>query len=601
MDTKEYNRLLIQLLLLPLLALSVLALGLGYSLQRARAGAAWVDHSDRVTAQIDRIVKLIIDEETGIRGYLLTRDPAFLEPSNRAQRMLPLEFQAALDMVRDNPNQMARLQQIRRSYLEWQAYELHATSPAGSTPAEMLARKRQMDSIRAQADSFLLAEEILRRQRSITARDMGSLTTAYLFGLVILVALGIAWMTRRSFTKCSQIFGLKMDECEAQRNLAVEREQWLNTTLHSIGDAVIACDPEGRVSLMNTVAEHLTGWTEQEAHGHPLPDVLKIVNEFTRAVVENPVEKVRRTGGIVGLANHTVLIHKDGIEFAIDDAASPIRGTDGSIIGIVLVFRDSTERKSSALALMRAEKLAAAGKLAAAIAHEVNNPLEGLTNVLYLAAESKDIAEIQHWLEQAQSEVDRLSHITRQTLGFYRESKQPTAYRPADVVEEVLSFYVPEAQSHNVQLEAQVRTSRQTYGVPGELRQVLSNLIANSLDAMDDRGGTIRLVVREATGLKNDYTRGIRITVADNGSGIPPDVLGRVFEPFFTTKIDTGTGLGLWVSKELVEKQGGHLRVRSCNRGKLTGTVFSIYMPVLAESINPGSIQAADALENAQI
>ncbi len=211
---------------------------------------------------------------------------------------------------------------------------------------------------------------------------------------------------------------------------------------------------------------------------------------------------------------------------------------------------------------MRAEKLAAAGKLAAAIAHEVNNPLEGLTNVLYLAGESKDMTEVRQWLVQAQSEVNRLSHITRQTLGFYRENKQPAVYRPSDVAEEVLAFYVPEALSKNVQLEAQIRTQQETYGVSGELRQVLSNLIANSIDAMPN-GGTIRLIVREATDPKSPAGKSLRITVADNGTGIAPQVLKRVFEPFFTTKVDTGTGLGLWVSKELVEKQGGHMRVRS--------------------------------------
>jgi signal transduction histidine kinase len=248
---------------------------------------------------------------------------------------------------------------------------------------------------------------------------------------------------------------------------------------------------------------------------------------------------------------------------------------------------------------MRAEKLAAAGKLAASIAHEVNNPLEGLTNMLYLAGESTDMAEIQPWLAQAQSEVNRLSHITRQTLGFYHESTQPVAYRPADVMEQVLAFYVPEAMSRNVQLQARIRTQQETFGIPGELRQVLSNLIANSLDAML-QGGVVRLVVRQVTDLKDAAKTGLRITVADTGSGIAPEILDHVFEPFFTTKVDTGTGLGLWVSKELIEKQGGRLRVRSNVSGGLTGTAFSIYIPVRsAEAETEGGFQ--DALEEAQI
>lgn len=597
MNTAEYNRLLKQMLLAPLLALALLALGLGYSLHRVRTSAAWVDHSDQVTANVNRIVKLILDEETATRGYLLTHDPAFLEPYNRAERILPQEFQVTLAMVRDDADQTARLRQMLQSY---QQFRITSSRMLGHLPVstgDLRVRKRQMDGIRAQADAFLNSEAVLRRQRSVTARDTGDVAIGYLVGLVILVGLGIAWVTQRCFFRVRDIYGLQIQECNEQRNLAVEREGWLNTTLRSIGDAVIACDPEGRVSLMNAVAEELTGWNEQDSRGRPLPEIFNIVNEYTRAVVENPVEKVMRTGGTVGLANHTILIRRDGSEVSIDDAASPIRGANDQIVGIVLVFRDCTERRSSQVALMRAEKLAAAGKLAAAIAHEVNNPLEGLTNVLYLAAESKDMAEVQRWLVQAQSEVNRLSHITRQTLGFYRENKQPTEYRPSDVAEEVLSFYVPEAQTNGVQLEAQIRTSQLTYGVPGELRQVLSNLIANSIDAMPE-GGTIRLVVREATSLQNSSMSGIRITVADNGSGIPPDILGRVFEPFFTTKLDTGTGLGLWVSKELVEKQGGQLHVRSCNTGTLTGTVFSIYIPLLADGQDSDAQQSPDSLES---
>ncbi len=600
MNTREYSRLLIQLLLLPLLALSLLAVGLGYSLQRVEKSAAWVDHSDRVVAQANQLLKLIVDEETGVRGYFLTRDPSFLEPYNHAENILPREFDTALSMVHDNPEQIARLQQLRQSYREWGAITRQEIDAQAAGRVDMQARKQKMDRIRSEADSFLRAEEVLRQQRTARATVTGSSARGLLIGLIFLVALGIVWITQRCFSRLQQTFGEQLREAETQRHLAAEGEQWLNTTVRSIGDGVIACDPEGCVVLMNPVAEQLTGWAERDAKGHPLPDVFHIVTEHTRATVENPVEKVRRTGTVVGLANHTILIRRDGSECGIDDSASPIRDVDGRMIGIVLVFRDCTERRSSETALMRAEKLAAAGKLAASIAHEVNNPLEGLINVLYLASESTDLAEVQPWLAQAQSEVNRLSHITRRTLGFYRESTQPAAYRPADVMEQVLAFYVPEAMSKNVQLQAQIRTQQETFGVPGELRQVLSNLIANSLDAMPE-GGVIRLVVRQATDLKDDAKTGVRITVADTGSGIPPHILERVFEPFFTTKVDTGTGLGLWVSKELIEKQGGRLRVRSSAAGSLTGTAFSIFIPLSSADAETAAEPLQGALEEAPL
>lgn len=578
LDTKEYNRLLTRMLLVPLLALLLLAAGLAYSLHRMQKAAAWVDHSDQVLAEANRLLGLIVDEETGVRGYFLTHDPAFLEPYRNARQLLPEEFNQILAMTQDNPAQTAHLRQLQQDWNRW-SEEAQQDVMQQAAPPHLLRRKQQMDAIRTEAQSFVDAEQKLRRQRSATALDVGWLSRGLLLGLILVIGIVIAWLTRRSFSQCVNIFGLQLQDSEIQRNRAAEAAGWLNTVLRSIGDGVIACDPQGNVAIMNPVAEELTGWPEHEAIGHPLPEIFHIVNEHTRAIVENPVDKVRRTGATVGLANHTILIRKDGSESGIDDSASPIRNQTGEMLGIVLVFRDCTERRSSEFALMRAEKLAAAGKLAASIAHEVNNPLEGLTNMLYLAAESKDLNEVRGWLTQAQAEVNRLSHITRRTLGFYRESANPVSYRPADVMEDVMAFYVPEALSKNVQLEAQVRTQQSLYGIPGELRQVISNLLANSLDAMP-KGGIIRLVVRQAKDLKDETKRGIRITVADNGSGIPRSILQHVFEPFFTTKMDTGTGLGLWVSKELIEKQGGHLRVHSSTKGGVSGTVFSIYIPI---------------------
>lgn len=570
------------MMLLPLLALAILAAGLAYSLQRVQKSAAWVDHSDRVIAHTNRLLTLIVDEETSVRGYMLTRDPSFLEPYERVQKELPAEFDTLRAMILDSPDLVARLQNLRQHYEAWNQVAQQDVQLPPLTSAALDPQKQQMDAIRAEMQDFLNAEQELRQQRSATAYDISSIARWFLTGLVALIALITVLIAQNSFSRCRQIFATQLNEVEEKRILLAEQEEWVNTTLRSIGDGVIACDPEGRVVLMNPVAEELTGWTEAEAKGRLLPEVFHIVNERTRALVENPVDKVRRTGHTVGLAYHTILIRKDGSECGIDDSASPIRRTQKKIIGVVLVFRDCTERRSSEIALMRAEKLAAAGKLAASIAHEVNNPLEGLTNMLYLANESTNIEEIRQWLAQAQGEVNRLSYITRRTLGFYRENAQSSAYRPAEVIEEVMSFYVPEALAKNVQLEAQIRTQQEIYGVPGELRQVLSNLISNSIDAMPN-GGVIRLVARRVTSLRDSRQSGVRITVADNGPGIPPPVLQHIFEPFFTTKQDTGTGLGLWVSKELIEKHGGSLRVHSSISGAITGTVFSIYLPMCSQ------------------
>jgi len=280
----------------------------------------------------------------------------------------------------------------------------------------------------------------------------------------------------------------------------------------------------------------------------------------------------------VGLANHTFLVSKNGNEICIDDSGAPIRDSSGKMIGVVLVFRDITERRMSEGALMRAEKLAAAGRLAASVAHEVNNPLEGLTNLVYLARRSEDLDDVRQLLLQAEGELGRIAHITRQSLGFYRETTTPAHFMPATVVREVSSFYASRAATMGVTFLVNAATDREVLGAAGELRQILSNLLANSLDACT-KGATIRIETHSAVDPRNPSNAGVRITIADTGTGIAPEHIKRVFEPFFTTKTDTGTGLGLWVSRELVEKHGGSLRVRSSNINPRCGTVFSIFLP----------------------
>jgi signal transduction histidine kinase len=290
------------------------------------------------------------------------------------------------------------------------------------------------------------------------------------------------------------------------------------------------------------------------------------------------VELVRRTGTIVGLANHTILISKDQNEINIDDSAAPILDKEKQMIGIVLVFRDVSERYSSERALMRAEKLASAGRLAAAIAHEVNNPLEGLVNLVYLARGEEDLGKVRGHLLNADRELQRIAHITRQSLGFYRETSAASLFRPDVVIREVFDFYSFRAAQAHISLHVNIKTEQEAWGNAGEFRQVISNLLANSLDACQS-GNAVCVRVRAARNPRDLALEGIRVSVADTGSGIASENLNRIFEPFFTTKKDTGTGLGLWVSRELIEKHGGYLDVRSATTGRRTGTVFTMFLP----------------------
>jgi PAS domain S-box-containing protein len=581
LEAAAYRRLLLRLLALPIVALGLLALTLAYGLQQVQLSARRVDHADQVIARANNLLRLIIDEETGLRGFLHSRDEAFLQPYQKASQELDPAFTTLLGLVRRDPQQTERLQRLQKAAWAWQEdarKTIAQATPADHLPGHMLERKAQMDNIRALADDFISAEQSKRESRSLSALKVDRVTLYGLVALAVVLGLLLAWEIHRLFRKLNQTYTLQLEEVKRWGHESYTREQWLNTTLRSIGDAVVACDPEGRVVFMNGVAEQLTGWKEAESHGRPLPEIFVIVNQRTRATVENPVDIVRHSGKVVGLANHTLLISRDQKEFQIDDSAAPILDKNSRMIGIVLVFRDISERYASQLALMRTEKLASAGRLAAAIAHEVNNPLEGLVNLIYLARNETDIDRIRRHLLDADRELQRIAHITRQSLGFYRENAAATLFRPDVVTQEVFDFYSFRASNAQIALHVDIRTDQKAFGNAGELRQVVSNLLANSLDACT-AGNAVCVRVRAGISPSQPELRGVRIVVADSGCGISGENLKRIFEPFFTTKKDTGTGLGLWVSRELMEKHGGHLHVRSRTTGPHPGTVFSLFLP----------------------
>jgi signal transduction histidine kinase len=292
--------------------------------------------------------------------------------------------------------------------------------------------------------------------------------------------------------------------------------------------------------------------------------------------VDNPVRKVMELGGIVGLANHTVLQHADGRLIPIEDSAAPIRDDQGRLVGVVLVFRDATHERESQEILRKTEKLAAAARLAATVAHEINNPLEAVGNLIYLAKARADVPpDVAGDLELAERELERVSHITRQTLGFYRESKARAAIDVPGLLDSVLKLYSNKLKSKNINLVLQLEDCPPILGWPGELQQLISNLVSNAADALHTRG-TLRI---EAQCVEQKDGHAVRIRVEDDGSGIAPEHRNRIFEPFFTTKKDVGTGLGLWVAKEIAQRHGGVIEVESRTGDGLRGTVFTVLLP----------------------
>jgi PAS domain S-box-containing protein len=609
-----------------------------------------------------------------------------------------------------------------------------------------------------------------------------------------------------------------------------ESEAQASRVLQSIGDAVIVTDADTRVIRMNSVAERLTGWSIHEARNKPLGDVFQIVNEATRLPVENPADKVRRTGSVVGLANHTVLISKSGKVSPIDDSGAPIFDDNGEMIGIVLVFRnigerraaerekeqiterlrqvlnattdavvgvdrnwimtylnpkaeelyssnrrilgrnvwetfpnafyegspyvehynramneripggfdahypeplnmwlhidvyptpegivtfsrdvteerlararlkqkseqvesqlaeietvyrtapiglalfdtkdfrylrlnnrqaeffglkpedvvgrtltemapiaglkelfeqvlrgepvvnyplegelvtrpgehrywtvsyfpvveadgtiraitaaslEITQQKKTERALLQSEKLAVVGRLAASIAHEINNPLEAITNLLYLAGISESMTETKEFIHAADRELRRVTVIANQTLRFHKQSSSPQEISAEQLIDSVVPMFQSRIVNNHIEVEERMSASRPVRCFEGEIRQVLSNLVGNSIDAMQATGG--RLLIRSRNG--RDWATGrpgLVITIADTGSGMPAAVMKHIYEPFYTTKGVSGTGLGLWVSDEIVHRHNGTLRFRSSQREARRGTAFTMFLP----------------------
>ena len=262
----------------------------------------------------------------------------------------------------------------------------------------------------------------------------------------------------------------------------------------------------------------------------------------------------------------------------------PVKTASQAVRWVGAIIVETTERKRAEEALRKTEKLAAAGRLAASIAHEINNPLEAITNLVYLLCKEPSLnAQARSYAESARHEISRVAELTQQTLRFYRQSSLPVVANIPELMDSVLSLFHGRMHSRRIQVTRRYRANVDLFCFSGELRQVFANLIGNALDAMNE-GGRLRLSVRRSRRW-SDGTSGIRIFVADNGCGMTPKILNRIFEPFFTTKEATGTGLGLWVSDEIIRKHRGRVQVASRPdsseglQSKISGTVFMVFFP----------------------
>jgi PAS domain S-box-containing protein len=532
--------------------------------------------SRRLMLELEKTESLLKDAETGQRGYLYTGDPSYLAPYNLAAMEIDSHFAELMRMSAENPPQQA-------SVIELRAIEKVKMGELAQTIALYRAGKADEARGLVRSNYGLLTMERFRKVIDQLERQEGALESARAVQYQKTVGKTIASIYLASVLATAGLVTLayfilrEMSLREKHAHEIREREEWFRTTLTSIGDAVIVTDASGRVSFLNPVAEMLTGREVGEAKGRDIGEVFPIIHEVTGAPADNPVKRVMAEGQIVGLANHTALRHVDGYLIPIEDSAAPIRDDRGRLVGVVLVFRDVTNERKSQDLMRKTEKLAAAARLSATVAHEINNPLEAVANLVYLAKIAPHAsAEIVQHLGAAEQELERVAHITRQTLGFYRESNEPQAVDMQAVVDSVLRLYSNKLETKNIRVEREFAACPPTTAVAGELKQVFSNLLSNAIDAVGS-GGTIRI------GLKwpDDHGLGdIQMVIEDDGPGVPVENFERIFEPFFTTKKDVGTGLGLWVTREIVERHGGTIRLRSHREnGGRSGASFVISLP----------------------
>jgi PAS domain S-box-containing protein len=375
-----------------------------------------------------------------------------------------------------------------------------------------------------------------------------------------------------------------------EKKEASEARGRLAAIVESSDDAIVSKDLNGIVTSWNRQAERLFGYKEEEMIGS---SILTIIPPELHPEEDIILSKIRSGEKIEHF--ETVRIAKSGQRIEVSLSISPVRDEYGNIIGAAKIARDIRQNKKIERALRTTEKLAAAGRLAATVAHEINNPLEAVNNLVFLAKrDAGDANKVSEYLRTAERELDRVAHIARQTLGFYRDTSAPTRFGVSKTFDDLLFLYEKRFETRNIRVFKQYKSDPEITAFAGEIRQAFSNLISNAIDAMPS-GGSLVIRISETRGWSNSFQPGVRVTILDTGTGIPLHARKGLFEPFFTTKSDVGTGLGLWITKNIVEKHHGNIRFVSRTGARDHGTAFSIFLPFNLQNDQPQLRQAGNS------
>jgi len=581
-----------------------------------RQASQSVDRALIVREATELLLSLLKDAETGQRGFLITGDRRYLEPYDAAQASMLEHLDGIRGLTAEIPRQQASLVTLE-GLIRHKIDELRdtiATRERGGfeAAARMVATghgKQVMDEVRGVIAGMRMEEDrVLAERRALAEWQARVATLASLGGLA--VALGLLVAAGLLLNRAT----LDRERERAARTTAqalaaglAKSEAWLRVTLTSIGDAVVATDERGRVKLMNRIAESLTGWSETDATGHALADVFVIVNEHSRLAVPSPTDTVLRDRTIAALANHTILIAKDGREIPIDDSAAPILGPDGTLLGAVLVFRDIGGRRRlehERAALLESERKAGRAKdvFLALLSHELRTPLTSVLGwVKMLRMGRLDTSTTERALDVIERNTFHQSRLIDDLLDVSgiaagKLTLEMALVDPARLLEIAVDSMRPAAEARGIQVTCAVDCAEGLLrGDAGRLQQVFGNLLANAAK-FTPTGGRVDVQLVHAQGRA-------RITVSDTGRGIDPALLPHVFQPFrqapagATGRANRGLGLGLAIVRHLVELHGGTVSASSEGEGK--GATFTVELS-LADAANDVATQAWPACEGGE-
>jgi len=566
-------------------------------IDRAQAANDWVLHTRLVLAQADEVRQLLLDAEAAVRGYAVSADGEFQTRYANAVAQLPPAIRTLGAYVNDNAEQAQRVAALT-ALIEVRLKHLNdivqARERAGAATSQQLVASSIGEAVSKQVRDALAGvrgaehalfkartDEATEEQRAVRTAFIGTSLTCVLFILV-------AGYTCRSSLKARS----------AAERLSRMGEARLRSTLSSCGDGLIVTDDAGKVTMINPIAEALTGWRAEQAQGAPIEEVFRIVNEYTRETVESPVSRVLREGKVVGLANHTILLARDGTERPIDDSGAPIR-VDDQTVGVILVFRDVTSRKLSEqarerLLLAESEREAAVraneakDQFLALVSHELRSPLAAIHGwVSLLQRNALPARDVPNALQRIARNVNQQQRVISDLLDVSRilTGKLEIVRAPVDlgaIVRESVEECRAYAESKGIALTL-VPFGEKLILLADEqrLRQVSSNLIGNAIK-FTPHGGSARVTLTGSNGWAE-------LRIADTGVGMTADELEHVFERFWqaqraTTRTNGGLGLGLALAQYIVEQHGG--RIAADSPGPNLGATFTIRFPLLAPEPN---------------